>query len=397
MALAFRPENPRLVHIRLSRADLAVARPLIALVVGQPEQTGQPGQEGQAGQVRHVGHPVAGAMLKGDLITVDDALCQVERFVCLAGGGPLGLLVRDQDGVLPDHLEPLVFHQSFFLPFFDYARAVPQGGAHQGGQQGAQQGGYAKPGLLAVFTHAFDDGQMLRYWVDHHARLAGIRNLYVIDHGSSRPLRDELPPEVNVVPLPRALVDHADMARFCGHFQRFLLSQYRYVLHTDADELLADEQGEEGLRQKLARGLLSGILAPQGALEVIHDVRSEPALRPGEPISRQRRLALPGHWTMVKPVLADRPASWRQGFHQVYEDEAVRQVRGLWLIHLHAADARLLREKNRRWNAAAQTGADRLISPQSRPESKDELARWYAEKLGDEKLAPLPEVLVGRF
>lgn len=380
MALAFRPENPRLVHIRLNRADLAIARPVIALVV---ERTGA------AGQKEQTGHPLAGAELKGGLITVDDALCQVERFVCLAGGGPLGLLVRDQDGAAADHLEPLVFHQSFFLPFFDYARAVPQGGA--------QQEGVGKPGLLAAFTHAFDDAEMLRYWVDHHARLAGVRNLYVIDHGSSRPLRDELPPEVAVVPLPRGLVDHADMARFCGHFQRFLLSQYRYVLHTDADELLVSEQGEAALRGLLEQGRLSGILAPQAALEVIHDVRSEPALRPGEPISGQRRLALPGHWTMVKPVLADRPASWRQGFHQVYEDEQVRQVRGLWLIHLHAADARLLREKNRRWNAAAQTGADRLISPQSRPESKDELARWYGEKLGDARLAPLPEALAGRF
>lgn len=375
MALAFRRENPREVFLRLSRADLAIRRPLIALVVGDK------------------GHPVAGAALAGDLITVDDALCQVERFVCLAGGGPLGLLVRDQDGAVPEHLEPLVFHQSFFLPFFDYVRAVPQGGVGQD----PQQGGAAKPGLLAAFTHAFDDREMLRFWLDHHVRLAGIANLYVIDHGSSPPLRQSLPPEVNVVPLPRSLVDHADMARFCGHFQRFLLTQYRYVLHTDADELLAFEQGEEGLRSLLQQGRLSGILAPQGALEVIHDVRSEPPLKLGEPISRQRRLALPGHWTMVKPVLADRPASWRQGFHQVYEDEAVRQVRGLWLIHLHAADARLLQGKNRRWNAAAQTGADRLISPQSRPESREDLARWYGERLAQKGLAPLPEALAGRF
>lgn len=378
MALAFRGENPRLVFIRISRKDLEIKRPVVALVVGS------------------AGHAVACAAIQSDIITIDDALCQMEHVVRLAGQGGLGLLVRDQDGAVPDHVEPLVFHQSFFLPFFDYARAVPQGGSANSVGPAAPPGS-GKPGLLAAFTHAFDDADMLRFWIDHHARLAGAANLYVIDHGSAPPLRGALPPEVNVVPLPRGLVDHADMARFCGHFQRFLLTQYRYALHTDADELLVFEQGEEALRGLLEQGRVSGILAPQAALEVIHDVRSEPALRPGEPISRQRGLALPGHWTMVKPVLADRPASWRQGFHQVYEQELVGQVRGLWLVHLHAADARLLQGKNRRWNAAAQTGADRLISPQARPESKEELSRWYGERLGDERLAPLPEVLLDRF
>lgn len=371
MAIAFRRQNPREVFIRINRADLEITRPLIGLVVGQ------------------TAHGIAGASLTGDMITVDDALCQVERFVCRAGGGGLALLVRDEDGAVPDHVEPLLFHQSFFLPFFDYARAVPQSGILGEGKP--------KPGLLAAFTHAYDDAEMLRYWIEHHARLAGAANLYVIDHGSTQPLRGELPPEVNVVRLPRSLVDHADMARFCGHFQRFLLTQYRYVLHTDADELLVFEQGEQALRGLLEQGKVEGILAPQGALELLHDVRSEPALKPGELISRQRTQTLPADWTMVKPVLADRPASWRQGFHQVYEDEQVRKVRGLWLIHLHAADARLLQIKNRRWNTVAQTAADRGISPQARPESKDELTRWYAKKLGDEKLAPLPESLVGRF
>ncbi len=378
MAFAFRRRNPRLVFIRISRADLEIKRPLVALVVGS------------------TGHAVAGAAIRGDIVTIDDALCQVERVVRLAGESGLGLLVRDQDGTVPDHVEPLLFHQSFFLPFFDYASAVPQGGSASPGGPGGPPGS-GKPGLLAAFTHAFDDAEMLRYWVDHHARLAGASNLYVIDHGSASPLRGALPPEVNVVPLPRGLVDHADMARFCGHFQRFLLTQYRYALHTDADELLVFEQGEEALRGLMEQGRLSGILAPQAALEVLHDVRGEAPLRPGEPVSRQRALALPGPRTMLKPVLADRPASWRQGFHQVYEQEQVRQVRGLWLVHLHAADARLLQGKNRRWNAVAQTGVDRGISPQARPESREELARWYGEKLGDERIAPLPEVLLDRF
>lgn len=358
--------------MRLSRGDLAAPRLLIALVLDK------------------TAHPLRGVALAGDTLTIDDHVCQLERIILRAPNRQVFVLVRDLDGARPDHVEPLLFHHSFFLPFFDYAKSAPWSDQPAFGRK-------AKPGFLAVFTHAFDEGDMLRIWAAHHARLAGARNLYVLDHGSTTALREMLPPEATVVPLPRGLVDHAEIARFCGQFQRFLLSQYRWVLHTDVDELIVDEAGEEALRHRLELGLLQGILEPEHALEIIHDVRSEPALKPGEPVSVQRRLALPAGELMRKPVLADQPVSWLQGFHQVYEEGAVRAAPGLWLIHLHAADARLLREKNRRWNAAAQTEADRLISPQNRPEDKEGLARWYGEKLGDERLAPLPEVLKGRF
>ncbi len=375
MAYAYRLGDARVAQIRLSRADLAAPRLLAALVLDK------------------VGHGLAHASLEGDTLTIEDELCQLERILLRQRNRQVFLLLRDLDGARPDHVEHVLFHHSFFVPFFDYARAAPWDG-----QPAPGPAPNPRPGLLAAFTHAYDEGDMLRLWEAHYARLAGHRNLYVIDHGSAVSPRALLHPEVNVVALPRGQADHAEMARFCGHFQRFLLSQYQWVLHSDADELLVDEAGGEALLERLAQVRAPVILAPGAALDVIHDVRSEAALRVGEPVGAQRALALPAaeHWK--KPLLANMPASWLQGFHQVYEAEVLRQDPGLWLMHLHGADARLLRDKNRRWNALVQSGADRLRCPQGgRPESREELAGWYRQRLADPALIPIPERLRGLF
>ncbi len=398
MAYAYRLGGAAQANIRIARADLAGSRLGMALVLGK------------------VAHPLTGAVLRGDTVHIADDVCQLERVIFRARNRQVFLLIRDLDGGQPDYVEHVLFHHSFFAPFFDYAKAAPWGDTGGIGAGGMGAGGFGprqKPGLLAVFTHVRDDADMLRFWEAHYARLVEHRHLFVIDHGSVLSPREVLHPETNVVRLPRGETDHADMARFCGHYQRFLLSQYRWVLHSDADELLVDEAGEDALRWKLSEGMLRGIVAPARAIDLIHDVRPnvradvppdecrdvcrESSLRPGELLSRQRSVVLPATERYKKPMLADMPASWLQGFHQVYEEAALHEEPSLWLVHLHAADARLLRSKNRKWNALSQTEADRLICPQNRPEDAAELGRWYAEKLADERLAPLPEVLKGRF
>jgi len=75
----------------------------------------------------------------------------------------------------------------------------------------------------------------------------------------------------------------------------------------------------------------------------------------------------------------------------------VREEPGLWLMHLQAADFGLLLLKNRKWNALRQTGKDRSISPQNRPGDEDALRRWFAERLADGRLTPIPERLRGKF
>ena len=65
----------------------------------------------------------------------------------------------------------------------------------------------------------------------------------MIDHGSTPPAVEVLSPGTQCIRLPRGLTDPANTARFCNHFQRFLLTQYRWVIHVDVDELLVPEDG----------------------------------------------------------------------------------------------------------------------------------------------------------
>jgi len=382
VAYAFRLDDVRVAYIRISRADLPSEGLAFALRLDGLEQ------------------PLGPAVLKQDTLSINDELCGIERILQRASNRQVSLVVRGAKGEVENgilHEELVLFHHSFFLPFVDYVKAMPVGGG---------PGAYEKPGLLAAFTHACDDNDMLRFWEAHHARLAGHKNLYVIDHGSTVSPRSVLHPDTNVVPLPRGETDHANMARFCGHFQRFLLSQYSFVLHTDADELLVFEDGEAALLAKLAGGGFAGIIQPGQAFDVIHDTRAgnpaaspaEAPLRQGELISAQRSLMLPAEGIYRKPVLASVSASWLEGFHLVYEEQSVREEPGLWLMHLQAADFGLLLDKNRRWNALRQTEADFRRCPQNgRPGDRDSLRQWFAEAYADERLRPLPDCLRGKF
>lgn len=367
MAYAFRLEDPRVVHIRLGRADLGGEGLGLFLRLGGRERA------------------LPRAALRGDTISLVDELLDVERALQLSATEIPHVVIR-RAGVAGAVLdEPLFFHHSFFAPVMDYARTFPWSAA----------GGASRPGRLAVFTHVRDDAAMLRLWVRHYARLAGPANLFVIDHGSAAPVRGLPPPEASVVRLPRGATDHAEMARFCGGFQRFLLSQYRWVLHTDVDELLVHQGGEAAFSAVLEGE--GGVLAPQYAVDVLHDIRREGALRPDEPIGPQRSVMLPAGDLYRKPALADEPASWLQGFHQVYEQARVRGVPGLWLLHLAAADFETLLARNRRWNAARQTVDDRRISPQARPADAESLRAWYAARLADARLTLIPPELRGQF
>ena len=75
-----------------------------------------------------------------------------------------------------------------------------------------------------------------------------------IDHGSDRSPSFALHPGTQIVSIPRGAVDHINISQFCGYFQRFLLSQYRWVIHVDSDELLVHEHGVAALLEKLDGG-----------------------------------------------------------------------------------------------------------------------------------------------
>jgi len=388
MAYAFRLGDPRVAYIRLSRADLgeasAGAKLCFAIRLGDAER------------------PLRGA-LRQDMLSIIDELCDIERALQLSATLQPRVVIRQacaRPGAAETlHDEPLLFHHSFFAPIVDYSRAFPHGEADAPNGPGETGGVQERPAALAVFTHVYDDNAMLRFWEAHYARLAPHGDLFVIDHGSPTSPRLLLHPETNVVRLPRGVTDHAEIARFCSRFQRFLLSEYRWVLHTDADELLVHAQGNAALLARLARPNAAGsacILAPEHAVDVIQRLGDEGPLRLGEPLGPQRGF-MRSNAMYRKPALACEPASWSQGFHQVYEEARVGVEPDLWLLHLQAADFDLLLRKNRAWNAIRQSGADRLISPQQRPDDEESLRAWFARAYADKGFVPIPWELRRQF
>jgi hypothetical protein len=363
VAYAFRLDDPRMAYIRLSRRDIAGEGLALCVRIGE-----------------HL-RPLPRAALRNDTISVADDLLDIERALQLSNTAQAHVVVLRTGEAKPLHEEPLFFHHSFFAPIVDYARTFPHSQAAP------------KPGLLAVFTHVCDDAAMLRLWERHYARLAGQANLFVIDHGSPVSPRQLLHPETNLVRLPRGETDHADMARFCGWFQRFLLSQYRAVLHTDVDELVVHQDGNAALLARLEAGGALGVLTPEHAVDVVQNLGREAPLRLEEPIGAQRRLMLPDGFYR-KPVLADEPVSWGQGFHQAFEESRIRTEPGLWLLHLHSVDFDLLLRKNRKWKALPQSRADSGICPHGdRPDTPEALQAWYARSLADPRLTAIPPEL----
>ena len=287
-------------------------------------------------------------------------------------------------------MEPLTFHYSFLVRFFDFARdldifLVP--------------GHYIKPGSLAIFTHVYNDNKMLKIWENYYSRIVPAKDLYVIDHGSAPNPKELLSAEVNVVSVPRGPSDQRAITQFCNTFQRFLLSQYHWVLHVDADELLVHARGWDHLKDNLPnrQGL---ILKAAHGVNVVHDLASEPALDPAAPISLQRH-HLVSDLACAKPVLSSVPTTWREGFHTVFETHALIEDEDLWLIHLNYVDLEMHLEKDRRWAGMGASEQERKTRPQvyhkRPPAGVDELSRVFSQILEKGPSVPFPEWMRGMF
>jgi hypothetical protein len=171
-----------------------------------------------------------------------------------------------------------------------------------------------------------------------------------------------LAPEVTVVPALRGPVDHRAISQFCNMFQRFLLAQYRWVIHVDADELLVHARGAAHLVASLRDSTDAAIIKPGQGFHLVHDFGREPALDLSAPISGQRdRLVVDPSY--AKPALASVPTTWREGFHSVLETHAVVTDDELWLVHLSYADLGLHLRKSQKWERLDVAEIDRLMSP----------------------------------
>jgi hypothetical protein len=209
-----------------------------------------------------------------------------------------------------------------------------------------------KGAKVAIFTQAFNEGDMLLYWERFHGELVGYENLYVLDNGSTDGSCARLNPATNVVKMPAAKVDHIEFAHAHGHFQRFLLMRYEWVVKLDTDELLAVEGG---LLERLET-LAPGTYLPELALEPLHDKATEAPFRFDGKLCSQRQHFVVGTQGLIRPVLSSVPTSWSSGNHTCFEQ--VQVLPGFVVVHLRYFDIDFLGAKNAKWSKMQATARE---------------------------------------
>ncbi len=321
-------------------------------------------------------------------IAIDDNDFMFTRISVLGGLQKIFLAVQTLDGMHIVHEEELLFHPSVFVPFVDLNRNIYQ--IH------GILPAYRRPEQLAIFTHVYNERDMLCLWERYYSNFVTHAHLYVIDHGSEQPFAHLLNPLTNVVRIPRGDVDHRNITSFCGNFQRFLLSQYQWVMHVDADEIIVHRNGPEAFLQSL--DYLSGPVTRRvtRAVDIVHDPRVEARIDFTAPISLQRNNIVPAA-IYTKPVLSTAPTSWGLGFHYSMEESLLFADNDLWLFHLAHFDVQHTLDRSQNWNKTATSLAEAKLWPQNnRVATLEGVTASLIDRLGE---APerLPEWTHGMF
>ena len=252
---------------------------------------------------------------------------------------------------------------------------------------------YEKPQTLAIFTHVYNEKIMLRLWFDYYGRFVPRENLYVINHGSDPDQIDAFRGMANVVDLPRGKLCHYNLAKFCGYFQRFLLTQYQLVMHIDCDELILYEGAENEMLPYLLRLSDNIAVKPQHAYEIFHDLRTEPPLDFTQKISLQRNHMVQNS-LFCKPVVSSARTTWLPGYHTCEEDSVVAEQ--LWLIHLRNIDFDHVNHRARVWSGLVQTENDKGLYDNSFT-LPDEIKAEFIAHLESERRIDMPAWMKGRF
>lgn len=285
--------------------------------------------------------------------------------------------------------EPLYFEPSFFAPHLDLSSSEsfpPYNYAP-----------YEKPEKLAVFTHASNEDIFLKIFIDYYSQLTDREHIYIIDHGSqyrSQWLAAET--GCQVVRIPKGKIDHLNIKRYVEYFQRFLMTQYQWVLHVDCDELLVHQHGAAYLRNQLLDSYQNVSLQARVGLNLIQDPRTEAVLNPDLSITSQR-----SHYQIAegydKPVLSSIPTTWILGFHKNLMDTRNVVVDELYLIHLAFVSLEERVRRNRVWRDYALTEADATFVNQSVRNDGEEQVRQELITMLDQGTVATPAWLAGQF
>lgn len=206
-----------------------------------------------------------------------------------------------------------------------------------------------------AITVAHNETFFLPKWVRYYGAQLGLENLFVVDHGSTDGSVASLPPQVNVIRVPRTNHNDGQRARFVSQFHAALLQYYDGGFVTDCDEFLVADPRHHASLAALADAIPHPAASAIG-LNVTHMRDLEGPYDPARGILAQRHYCL-FLQAMSKPAFARVPTRWSGGFHASSNVPVFDP--GFFLLHLKNFDVeyRLSRQAvSRSWEWSGSFG-----------------------------------------
>ncbi len=185
---------------------------------------------------------------------------------------------------------------------------------------------------IAVVTMQYNEAFYVPRWIDYYARLAGLENLYVIDHDSDGEVR-ELLRQVSVVRYPRSALDDQERARFVSKFVNALLELYETVIYTDCDEFISHDPRRFARFQDWLDATDFEYSTCTGFNLVTILEEENAVLLDGRILAQRRHVQFVS--PMCKTSLIRKPIRWGGGFHHANQPP---RFHGAYLFHLKYAD-----------------------------------------------------------
>ena len=229
-----------------------------------------------------------------------------------------------------------------------------------------------KPGpRVRVITMVKNEQFMLGKWLEYYGGQFGRDRLMVIDDSSEDGSTDGL--DVPVLRIDSQKTHSGDFdfnrTQLVNQIAQGLLLYDDYVIYTDADEFLVpDPDYCDTLPEFLALNPDLDVVAGVG-LNVLHNVREEPAFDPTQGILQQRHYAKFAR-RYCKPLIKRIPNKWGKGFHSVGRKYSINT--SLYLLHLKWYDlGTSLERQGLRYSKMVETGAGRNMSWRLKPEDME--------------------------
>jgi len=322
-----------------------------------------------------------------DSFLIHNNLFQIERFLLsLPNDSTIHINASENNFKLTENLQ---ITPSLFKPLIDYAtpNQLPP----------FFYATYSKPSQLAIFTHIYNEDLFLKIFIKYYSKLVDFKDIYVIDHGSNLYSYEWVKNlGCQVIKIPKGLVDQLNVKKYCEYFQRFLLTQYNWVLHADVDELLIHKNGVSDLKELINNSNKNIIIKPNTGVELIENPIIESKILIEKNISLQRKFYRKNE-VYAKPVLSSISCTWGLGFHYSIGDDKVETSNDLILVHLAYISIEETLRRNLYWKNSLKGIGDAInVNQESRPTTLAEVKEYF-KKLLEEDLIYVNEWTFDQF